>query len=136
MSDDIFGTDIMCDENLQIVLGVNDFQTVKSTNCALQGVKRRLKTPLGSIFYDRSYGSKLHTFIQATKDNVLIRSFKKEVQTTLKKEPLVDNDSIIVNVYDHDDFSFYCEAGFNFLNHNNNQNLVIGIGQNIKIWSI
>lgn len=131
---DFYGSDIAVGENGEIMLEGNDFKIVYGIDTVLQGIKQRLFTPKGALFYDEKYGSNLHKFIHAGKTGLTVRNFKKEVASALEAEPLIDNKSIKVNLLDTCDY-LKCYVSFDILGYDTKFNLVVSIDKELKIWS-
>lgn len=132
MPEMIYGTDIkIVDGELQI--NTEDFDLVSGVETGVQDVIQRLSTPKGSLFYAKEYGSRLHEFIQASKDNFTIKEFVVEIKTVLKEDPRVDNESITVTIGDATD-GFYASVTFRFLDDDNSHNLVVSADKDLNIW--
>lgn len=131
---DYMGTDIKLNDNGEILISNNDFSVTSGIECRLQQIKIRLFTQKGALFYDQDFGSDLHKFINANKTKSNIASFKQSVKLALFKEPLIDNDSVLVRV-DDSEKGFYAYVTFKFLDYDTVLNLVVNVDNEIKIWS-
>lgn len=134
MEDDFLGQDIKLIEG-EIALKYNDFDTVQGVDTVIQDIITRLYTPKGSLFYDESYGSQLHHFIQAPMDKITLMDFEGEIKETLKADPRVSNDSIKVILNYNSIDSFEADVIFALINSDSPFNLVVNVGKIISIWS-
>lgn len=132
---DYYGIDIALDNNGEIKLNNNDFALVSGINNILQSIRLRFITPRGSLFYDDNYGSELYKYIHCQNNYVIYKKIKKEIENTLKDEPLVDNESISIILNYNNKQGYIADIEFKLLNYDTKYNLVIQINKEIKIWS-
>ncbi|MBN2544592.1 MAG: DUF2634 domain-containing protein [Spirochaetes bacterium] len=136
MSDSVFyGTDIMIDDDMKIGFAGNDFKLASGIERVLQAIKKRLKTPKGSLFYDLTYGSELYKFVQTGFTKEKLSYFESMIKDCLKNEPLIKSDSITISTVKKDITGFYCRVSFGIYNYDNDLNLVISADKVLKIWS-
>jgi hypothetical protein len=136
MSDDYFGVDIAIDDSAEMVLNGTDFKLSNGVENVLQRIKFRMMTPKGALFYDSSFGCDLWKFIKLpfTKGN--LDYFVSIIKSCLKAEPLVDNDSIKIELNKESTFGFYCSVKFNIFNYDNDLNLVVSADKTLKILGV
>ncbi len=132
MNEDYLGTDIALN-GTDLSLTYGDFALVSCKECVLQRIILLLYTEKGALFYDESFGSNLFYFVQDERNELILKNYKFEIEEILKKEPLVNNESIQVDViYDKEEIR--ANVSFNILDYDTQYNLVITAGKEIKIW--
>ncbi len=64
MSNNLWGEDIVIDStNSPKIASNGELLLTSDVDTPLQDIKLRLFTPLGSLFYDKNFGSLIHEFI-------------------------------------------------------------------------
>jgi len=95
------GTDIRLTDEGNFVLGAGgDLVLCGDEVCLLQGVRHRLITPLGGLFYDLTYGLDYYNYLH--RDNVPLSraELAEAIKAQLYLEPRILRRSVVVEVLD------------------------------------
>lgn len=124
----LFGQDIALDRNMVAMTAANgDALVVDGIATALQDIKLRLFTPLGSLFYDKEFGSLIHLFIQDENSRTNRMALVSEVQYRVELDPRVEPQSCRASVISWDHLGIVVKASFNLINVTNPFNLIITV---------
>ncbi len=132
IASDFLGSDILLKDG-EIILNFGDFEIVKEQDNLVASVINRLQTPLGSVFFDEEYGSRIHEFIQVGINENLLINFETEIRDTIENEDRVDEDSIEVDV-EYIDNVLQAKISFTPLEEDTLLNLVLTIDKEVHIW--
>lgn len=87
------GTDYYFDKDLK-ASNQGDYTLVSGRQNVDMAVKRRLKTPQGSLFYDKFYGNPIFNKLSSIADNNFADSAKKALDDCMKQETRIKVQSI------------------------------------------
>lgn len=127
-ADDIFGSDILLDENRQAVVAANgELVWCDGITAAVQDIKLRVYTYLEGLFYDREFGSTIPDYIhdENTKANRL--SLNAEVQRRIQMDSRVRAGSVTSKILKWDELGIMIAAAWTFWDTEEPQNLTITI---------
>ncbi len=132
MMNDIFGSDILLNDNLEVMLSSNgELQLVNGTNTVFQDIKLRLLTKKGTLFYNEDYGSNLPDFIMD--DSIDETSLVSEIIRTVESDAKVEPYSVKVNILKNETGKIEAEITYQLIGYDTDINEVISIDRNI--WS-
>ncbi|MBF0590183.1 MAG: baseplate assembly protein [Magnetococcales bacterium] len=101
MSEEIslYGQDIKLNPAMQALTAANgEALIVDGIATALQDIKLRLFTPLGSLFYDKAFGSDVYLFIKDENTALNRQALAAEVQYRVELDPRVEPQSCRASV--------------------------------------
>ncbi|MEG6552455.1 baseplate assembly protein [Desulfocurvibacter africanus] len=126
---DIFGQDIALDEGQQPkVAASGELLLSDGVDTGLQDILLRLRTPLGSLFYDTEFGSLLHEWTHEESTQASRMALEAEVRRRVAIDPRVQPMSVTASVAAWDEKSVTLEAGWKFVGEDHRNNLVIEVG--------
>lgn len=134
MSNELYGQDILLDDNLQAVVAANgDMVYTTGVQTVIQDIKLRLLTPMGSLFYDCDFGSGGIEFIkdENTLSNRLALAAEVERQVNKEQRVVVGSARAEILSWDHKGVSI--SVNFNLIDEDHPFNLVILAGQSDKL---
>ena len=132
-SNDIFGSDILLDEDrLPIVAANGEMVWCDGITAAVQDIKLRVFTYLEGLFYDREFGSTIPDYIheESTKSNRL--SLNAEVQRRIQMDSRVLTGSVKSKILKWDELSIMIEATWVFWDTEEPQNMTITLNRPAK----
>lgn len=119
------GTDIQLDAWGNLIVGADgDLQLCEDTPCLMQGVRHRLLTPLGGLFYDPTYGFDIRLFTHVDSTRVSRWELCEGVRDQLKLEPRILRDSITVQVLTWDSKTVVLGISFAWIDGTTVENFV------------
>jgi hypothetical protein len=125
-SDDIFGGDILLDDEGQAVVAANgELIWGDGLSAAIQDIRLRAFTGLGGLFYDQEFGSTIPFFIhdEGTKANRL--GLAAEVKRRVQMDSRVLAGSVTAKILRWDERSIMIEVSWRFWEVEEPQNLTI-----------
>jgi hypothetical protein len=134
LQDEIFGQDVKVDESGQAMVAANgELLLTSGPETGSQDIKLRLSTPLGTLFYDKGFGSKLHEW--KNDENSLSRrmGFCAEVTRRIRLDPRVVSGSESCSILSWDEKGIQATASWMFINEPHIYNLVIEVGTNMEM---
>ena len=132
--DQIFGQDIQLDGTGQAMVAANgELLLTAGPETGSQDIKLRLTTPLGTLFYDKEFGSKLHEW--KNDENSLSRrmGFCSEVTRRIRLDPRVVPGSESCSILSWDEKGIKSQVSWRFIDESHNYNLVIEVGNNMEM---
>lgn len=130
---DIFGQDIALDTSGQpLVASTGELVLTEGVATGLQDIRLRLTTYIGSLFYDKSFGSTLPDWMQDENDALARIGFAAEVKRCIGTDPRVTAGSTACTVLDWDENSLSVRAAFGFIDDDHVYNLVIDVDRSKK----
>jgi len=134
MREEIYGQDILLDEQLQAIVAANgEVMVADGIQTAVQDIRLRLSTPLGSLFYDRDFGSRIPDFFHAENTLGNRQALCVEVVRRLNLEPRVDTGTPTCKVMAWDYMGVTLMATFNLIDEDHPYNLVIEINEDMEV---
>lgn len=134
------GTDIKLDTWGNLVVGANgDLELIEDTPCLMQGVRHRLLTPLGGLFYDLTYGLDIRLFTHVDSTALSRWELCEGVKDQLRLEPRILRESISVTVITWDEKTVVLGISFAWIDGTTVENmvyydLVAGVPTPIAFW--
>lgn len=99
--DDWAGTDFSLEGDLGVT-NQGDYSTVSSYQNVDAAVIRRMKTPLGALWYDPNYGNGVYDLLSKPMDAEFVVSAKQQLQTCLEGEERIHFISANVRIENED----------------------------------
>lgn len=125
---DIFGQDIALDAGLTPRIAANgELLLTSGPETGVQDIVLRLSTPLGSLFYDREFGSRLHLWVREENTLGNRMALEAEVRRCLATDPRVRPMSPAGRVLSWDERSLTLEASWRFIDEDHRRNLVLEV---------
>lgn len=124
--DDIYGSDILLDEDGQAVVAANgELVWGEGLTAAIQDIRLRVFTGLGGLFYDQDFGSTIPDYIhdEGTKANRL--GLAAEAKRRVQMDSRVLAGSVTSKVLKWDEKSILIEVSWRFWETEEPQNLTI-----------
>jgi phage baseplate assembly protein W len=126
---DLYGTDILLDENGDFMISSNgDVEIASGRECLKQDVKNRLLTYPGDLIDDENYGVGLQQFINSEDSQINRLEIKQLIKTKLTDEPRIELDSIEPEVLFWKDGSIEVAVSYTPISEDNPVNLILKIG--------
>ncbi|CAN2042503.1 Baseplate assembly protein [Candidatus Magnetomoraceae bacterium gMMP-15] len=134
-SNNIYGQDILLGSDLEPEIAANGEPILtEEAETAVQDIILRLKTPLGSLFYDQKFGSNLYLYNHDENTLLNRQAIYNEVITTIQKDSRVDLTSPKCEVISWDESGITLESSFALKNEVSIYNLMINLNdQNITV---
>lgn len=131
MSADIYGQDIMLDEDLQVVVAANgELVLTDGPATGVQDIKLALFTYLGSLFYDTLHGSTVLDWIKEESTNGTRSAFTVEVARCINTDPRVVPMSAKCKIASWDDKGIKAIASWRFIDETHTSNIIFEVGEN------
>ncbi|NDY73990.1 baseplate assembly protein [Desulfobacter hydrogenophilus] len=129
LQDDKFGQDIRLDENMQAMVAANgELYLTDGVDTGCQDIKLRLFTPLGSLFYDNAFGSKVYLWVKDENHLAGRLAFCGEVVRRMRMDPRVVPGSEACSILSWDHTGITAAVSWRFIDVTHAQNLVIEVG--------
>lgn len=130
MREEVYGQDILLDETMQAVTAANGEAVVSDgIQTVLQDIRLRLFTPLGSLFYDRNFGSRITDFFHAENTLGNRQALVAEVTRRLNLEPRVEPGTATSTIMSWDHMGITMTATFYLVEEDHPFNFVIEIDE-------
>lgn len=134
MKEEIYGQDILLGENMQAVTAATGEVVVSDgIQTALQDIKLRIFAPLGSLFYDKGFGSRLIEFVKDENSLANRLAVITEVKGCVNMEPRVAPGKTQCKIISWDHAGIVCEASFELIDETHPFNLIIEINSDMEI---
>ncbi len=122
----IFAQDIALDATMQARVAANgELVLTDGPETGVQDIKLRLFVYIGSLFFDKVFGSLLPDWVLEDNTETVRIGFGAEVKRRLNEDPRVQPGSASCSVTDWDELSIRAEAQFQFIDTDHAYNLVI-----------
>lgn len=130
----IYGFDIMLDESLQAVVAANGETAItEGPMAAVQDIRMRLATPLGSLFYDKAFGSEIYLYAKDENTVTNRMALVNEIVYRIGLDPRIVPMSAQARVSGWDHTGIVIQAEARLIDQNHKFNLVIEIGANMEM---
>lgn len=132
-STDMWGQDIALDDNGQVKVSASgELILTDGVETGLQDIKLRLFTRLGTLFYDRLFGSLIHDWI--LEENTLANrmAFCAEVTMRIEMDARVQPGTVSTRVLLWNERELQAEAVFQFIGEDQPANLVLQYDKSTK----
>ncbi len=130
---DMWGQDIALDDNGQVKVSASgELILTDGVETGLQDIKLRLFTRLGTLFYDRLFGSLIHDWI--LEENTLANrmAFCAEVTMRIEMDARVQPGTVSTRVLLWNERELQAEAVFQFIGEDQPANLVLQYDKSTK----
>lgn len=128
--EEIYGQDILLDSDNQALVAANGEAVVSDgIQTVLQDIKLRLFTPLGELFYDREFGSRIHEFVKDENTPATRMALVAEVARRIGLEPRVQLGTVRCRLLKWDPEGVVLRADFYLIAVDHPFNLVIEIDE-------
>lgn len=125
---DIFGQDIKLNIEGQALIAANgELVLTEGVETGLQDIREAMKTPIGSLFYDKAYGGRIHEWIKDENTETNRIGFTAEVKRILRNDPRVEIGSESCRISSWNERGMEVEARWQWIGQSHMNNLVIGI---------
>ena len=134
MNNDLYGEDIYLNETFQTIVPATGETVISDgVQTALQDLRLRLMTPLGTLFYDQYFGSLLHTFVKDENTATARMALKAEVERRIRLDPRVlpETVSCTIEAWDHTGIELVVNC--RLIDEPNIYTLVVSIGDDMEI---
>lgn len=129
----IFAQDIALDASGQARIAANgELVLTSGPATGVQDIKLRLTMYIGSLFYDKEYGSTLPDWVMDENTALARLSFVAEVKRCIGEDPRVAVGSVSCTVTKWDEQGIRAEASWQFIENDHDYNLVIETGTSKK----
>lgn len=129
---ELFGQDIALDDSLLATISASgEAVLADGTATALQGVRLRLYTPLGTLFYDTLYGSNIHLFTHDESTPTARMALEAEAARRIAEDPAVQPMSVSCRVTAWNENQIVLSTTFLLIGQTHPQNLVMEIDLSI-----
>lgn len=132
--EDIFGQDIKLDANGQAMVAANgELVLTEGAETGVQDIQIMLETPLGSLFYDKDFGSLVHHWKK--EENTLSNrmGFEAEVKRRINSDSRVRFGSASCKIRSWDENGIIADATWQFIENNHVYNFVIQTGDSMEM---
>jgi phage baseplate assembly protein W len=128
--EELFGQDIRIDGDLDAALSASGEMIVTTgARAALQDIKARVETPLGGLFYDTSFGSRLVLNMYDEITETVRQMMALELEEVIERDPRVVMGSVTAEVTAYDERSVTLNTEFILIQDQNTYNLVVEVGK-------
>lgn len=133
-AEELYGQDILLLTTMQAAVAANG-EAVISTGIqtALQDIKQRLFTPLGSLFYDSNFGSRIIEFVRDENTPFNRSALVAEVKKRIALDPRVVQSSVKAKILSWNSEGISIEASFYLVSEVNPFNLVITFNSDLEM---
>lgn len=126
-----WGQDIALNENGQAKIAANgELILTDGVETGLQDIKLRLFTRLGTLFYDKDFGSLIHDWILEESTLSSRLAFCNEVVKCIELDPRVELGSVSCSILKWNEKSITARATFTFSGVESPLNLVFTVANN------
>lgn len=135
---DLYGQDIKIDfATMQAVTAANgELVLTEGVETPIQNIILRLSTPLGSLFYDKTYGGETYKWVQDENTKANRNGLAAEIKRRIVMAPCVVFGSTSAKVMAWDKSGVTVEAVFQLIEQDHPYNLVIKIDDQGKIKEV
>lgn len=123
---ELWGQDIALDENNNPLVAANG-ELVLTSGAAtpLQDIKLRLFTRLGTLFYDKEYGSLIHDFIFDENTAQNRAALLSEIIMRIEKDPRVETGKISAKILKWNEKEVQVAVNFTLIGEDTESNLLL-----------
>ena len=124
----IFGQEIKLGGDGQAAIAANgELVLTEDVETGLQDIRVAMGTPIGSLFYDETYGGRIYHWIKDENTEASRAGFAAEIRRVLRMDPRVTIGSETCRVCSWDEKGIEAETGWQWVGQSHINNLVIGI---------
>lgn len=122
----LWGQDIALDENNNPKIAANgEIILTNGIETPLQDIKLRLFTRLGSLFYDKEYGSLIHDFIFEENTSSNRAGLLSEIIMRIEKDPRVEFGKISAKILKWNEKGVIVSIYFTLIGEDTSTNLIL-----------
>ena len=130
---DIFAQDIALDPTGQAKVAANgELVLTDGPDTGVQDIRLRLTTYIGSLFYDKEYGSTLPDWVMDENTALSRLTFAAEAKRCIGEDPRVRVGSVSCAVTEWNEEHIRAEAAWTFIDEDHAYNLVIDVDRSKK----
>lgn len=130
---DLWGQDISLDSSGQArVAASGELILTEDVDTGVQDIRLRLFTRLGSLFYDREFGSRVYDWIMEESTEQTRAAFVSEVVRCIEGDPRVVIGGVSCAVAKWDERELYAVASWRFVDVDHPLNLVLQANKAVK----
>lgn len=130
---DIWGSDIALDEHGQAIIAANgELVLTEGVATGVQDIKLRLFTYLGTLFYDKRYGSRVFDYVYGENTPENRAAFIAEVEVCVESDPRVVPYTVKSAVLMWDEKQLAAAVRWNFIEQDQPFNLVMQLNKATK----
>lgn len=134
LQDEIFGQDIKLDGSGQALVAANgELVLTQGPETGSQDIRIRLFTPLGTLFYDKEFGSRIHEWIKDENSLSARMAFCAEVTRRIRLDPRVVFGSETCGILAWDHTGIQAGVSWRFIDVDHIFNLVIETNSNMEM---
>lgn len=133
-TDDLFGQDIMLDNDLQVKVAANgELVLTDNVETGIQDIKLVIYTYIGTLFYDASFGSLVLDWVKEENTALARMGFEAEVRKRIDRQARVKLNSAACRIIKWDEKGILADVSWQFIDDDNIYNLVIETGQSMEM---
>ncbi|WP_321495639.1 hypothetical protein [uncultured Desulfobacter sp.] len=134
MRDDLYGQDFLLDDNGLVAIAASGEAGVSDgIRTVLQDIMLRLKTPLGSLFYDQAFGSEIIYFVKDENTLANRLALVAEIAKRVQMDQRVVAMSAAASVVSWDENGVMARVTFKIIDETHGQNLVITVDSDMDV---
>ncbi|MDY0349058.1 MAG: hypothetical protein RBR13_09560 [Tenuifilaceae bacterium] len=127
---EIFGSDIALDVSGEARVSANgELILVSGPDTGVQDIHLMLKTPVGGLFYQRAFGSRVHEWVREENTAHNRMAFTAEVIGRVQADPRVRLGSVACRITRWDEKGLSAAVSWHFVNQDHPYNLVLELGE-------
>lgn len=132
--EELYGQDVLLDDTMQGAIAANGEVVVSTgTQTVLQDIKLRLFTPLGGLFYDKNFGSRIIEFVKDENTSFTRQALAVEVKKRIALDPRVVKGSVSAKILSWDDKGVKIDTRFKLIGETNVFNFIIQVDSNLEM---
>lgn len=132
--DEIFGQDIALDERGQAKVAANgELVLTDGAETGVQDIRILLGTPLGSLFYQKEFGSRVINWVKEENTTGNRMAFAAEVVRRIHTDPRVKVGSATCRIDGWDETGLTAAASWRFIDIDHAFNLIVEVGENSEM---
>ncbi|CAK7044795.1 MAG: hypothetical protein DELT_02983 [Desulfovibrio sp.] len=130
---DIWGSDIALDEDNQAIVAANgELVLTEEVETGVQDIKLRLFTYLGTLFYDKGYGSRVFDYVYGDNTQETRAAFIAEVEMCVETDPRVIPHTVKASILKWNESQLIASVRWNFIDVDQPFNLVMQANKETK----
>ena len=132
--EEIFGQDIKLDGSGQALVAANgELILTQGLETGSQDIRLRLFTPLGTLFYDKEFGSLVHEWIKDENSLSARMAFCAEVTRRVRLAPRVQYGTEACSIRSWSESGITADVSWTFIDDDHVYNLVIETNEDMEM---